>query len=57
MDNSALKSFRNKLYLIIFSIFLLTACGGGSGSDPDPEPDPASSSNWNSMKWDQGKWE
>jgi len=40
-------------YIMIFSLIFITSCGGG---DSDPDPDPSKSSNWDAMKWDQGKW-
>ncbi len=32
-------------------VFMLSACGGGNGTTG------ASGSNWDQMKWDQGKWQ
>jgi hypothetical protein len=48
----------NKLAFILTIIGFLSSCGGGGGG-PDPEPPPpvdTSSSDWDSMVWDQDDW-
>ncbi|MGM0564323.1 MAG: hypothetical protein ACQES2_08335 [Pseudomonadota bacterium] len=34
----------------------ITACGGGGGGG-DSADDKAASSEWNEMKWDEGRWQ
>ena len=40
-------------YLFILTLLLPLLCVACKSHD---SPDPASESNWNEMKWDQGKW-
>ena len=44
-----------KFSLIALSLMMLAACGGGGGGKPPADP-PAGSSNWDSMKWNEGNW-
>lgn len=43
------------ILLFLFIVGSLTACGGGGGSDKDKDKK-ADSQNWDTMKWDEGKW-
>ena len=46
----------SKLTFIFIIISLLSSCGGG-GTDPEPPPPvDTSSSDWDSMVWDQDNW-
>ena len=42
--------------LLLLCTLALSACGGGGGAPPDPPADPATGTQWDQMKWDQGKW-
>jgi major membrane immunogen (membrane-anchored lipoprotein) len=44
----------NRFAIIIFSMFLLAACGGGGESSGQITP--GENSNWDEMKWDQDTW-
>lgn len=46
---------RWSLYLLLCSLLGLAACSGGAGGAGSSE-DPGSGSNWDQMKWDEGKW-
>jgi hypothetical protein len=42
--------------LVIAAAFLMSTCGGSDGGGGSSGA-PVSSSKWDSMVWDQGKWE
>ena len=44
-----------KIFIITTILFILTACGVGTSTDGEKE-NLQDNSNWNSMKWDEGKW-
>lgn len=50
--------FKVKRFLIFgFStLFILTSCGGGDSTN-QAEEEPISTSNWDSMRWDQDNWQ
>jgi hypothetical protein len=43
----------NRFGIVLGLCLGLAACGGGGGDSSSP---PAPSNNWDSMRWDQGKW-
>ncbi|MDH5231767.1 MAG: hypothetical protein OEZ58_01835 [Gammaproteobacteria bacterium] len=48
-----------KILWIACLFVLMTACGSGvqdTQQDTNNQPDPAKGSQWDKMKWDQGKW-
>ena len=50
-----LKLIKLSVSVMIF-VALLTACGGGGGSDGKKDNKSADKT-WDSMRWDQGKWQ
>jgi hypothetical protein len=47
--------------MVLATTLALAACGGGSGGGSSSPPsggggNPQSSSNWDSLKWDQDNW-
>jgi hypothetical protein len=44
-----------RLFGFLCLLAALTACSGGAGSAGSSE-DPGQGTQWDQMKWDQGKW-